>query len=255
MIAGVGSLLSIVAIYPLNSAMIPALGRASLLVTVPGEDLLTAVGLAYLVWSAPWTLDTKTAAVRLGAVAGLVFGIAEAAINKSGLDGILFSTPVHMAASGLVGIGLVFAAGRRARGGSDSSVYLGRDTVSLAGVAIGCHLAYDLLAGSIGLGGVLMALGLAGAALLAGIYNYLPEDPSSFPVSEPVELLAGAFAKLTQSAGGAAPAFQAGLVPAPAPTGPIRPAPGAARDCPGCGVALSVDYTFCPGCGSRVATM
>jgi hypothetical protein len=125
---------------------------------------------------------------------------------------------------------------------------------SLAGIAIGCHLAYDLLAGSIGLGGVLVALGLAGAALLA-IYNYLPEDPWAFPVSDPLELLAGAFAKLTQGSAGAAPAFQAGLLPAPDPTGPITPAPGAARDCPGCRVALSADYTFCPGCGSQVATM
>ena len=53
-VAALGSVLSVLAIYPINVAFIPALGDpAALLVTVPAEDLLTAVGLAYLVWSAP----------------------------------------------------------------------------------------------------------------------------------------------------------------------------------------------------------
>jgi hypothetical protein len=222
-IAGLGSVLSVLAIYPINVAFIPALGDpAALLVTVPAEDLLTAAGLAYLVWSAPYTLSTTNLGVRLGACAGVAFGLVETAINNSGMLGILLSTPLHMIASAMVGIGLVFAAGRRGRGCSDSSVFLNRGTVSLAVIAIGCHLAYDLLARAVGPAGVLAGLGLAGVVLFA-IYRYLPQDASAVAIPGPVELLTGAFARL--GSGGAARRLSTAGLPPPtaAPAWAVAP--------------------------------
>jgi hypothetical protein len=255
-IAGLGSLLSVVVIYPLNSAVIPALGNpAALLVTVPAEDLLTAIGLGYLVWAAPATLATKTAGVRLGAVAGLVFGVVETVLNGSGLLGILFSTPLHMAVSAIIGIGLVFAAGRRRGGRSDASVFLFRDTVSLVVIAIGCNFAYDALARSLGIVGVLAGLGLIGA-VLAVIYRHLPEDLSPFVVSDPVTLLSAAFARAARQTRPAAAPMTA--VPAPsaaAPAGtPAAATSLAARFCSACGTTLTAGYAFCPGCGGRIAS-
>ncbi len=256
-IAGLGSLLSVVVIYPLNVAVIPALGNpAALLVTVPAEDLLTAIGLAYLAWAAPATLATKTAGVRLGAVAGLVFGIVETAINGSGIEGIAFSTPLHMAVSALIGIGLVFAAGRRRAGGVDASVFLGRETASFVIVAIGSHFAYDVLARALGAVGVLAGLALVGA-VLAVIYRHLPEDLSGVVVSDPISLLSGALAQASVQARPAAPAAP----PAAWPTAPTTmAAPTAAmaapapRYCSACGTPLTTGYAFCPGCGGRIAS-
>ena len=268
-IAGLGSLLSVVVIYPLNLAVIPALGNpAALLVTVPVEDLLTAIGLAYLAWAAPETLATKTAGVRLGAVAGLVFGVVETAINGSGIEGIAFSTPLHMAVSALIGIGLVFAAGRRRAGGVDASVFLGRETASVVIVAIGCHFAYDALARALGVVGVLAGLALVGA-VLAVIYRRLPEDLSGVAVSDPISLLSGAFAQAPAparpttmaappTAMPAAPttiaASSATMPAAPAATPAAMPAAPAPRYCSACGTPLTPGYAFCPGCGGRIAS-
>jgi hypothetical protein len=225
-IAGLGSVLSVLAIYPINVAFIPALGDpAALLVTVPAEDLLTAAGLAYLVWSAPYTLSTTHLGLRLGACAGVAFGLVETAINNSGMLGILLSTPLHMITSAMVGIGLTFAAGRHGRGWSDSSVFLNRGTVSLAVIAISCHLAYDLLARGVGPAGVLAGLGLAGVVLFA-IYRYLPQDASEVAIPGPIELLTGAFARI--GSGGAA----RGLPTASLPPPPAAPAWAAAAQSP-----------------------
>ncbi len=264
-IAGLGSLLSVVVIYPLNSAVVPALGNpAALLVTVPAEDLLTAIGLAYLVWMAPAALSTKTAGVLLGAVAGLVFGLVETVINRSGIDGIIFSTPLHMAVSALIGIGLVFAAGRRRGGRSDASVFLFRDTASLVVIAIGCHFAYDVLARALGIAGVLGGLALIGV-VLAVIYRLLPEDPSAFVVSDPVRLLSDAFARaVPQTRPAAMPAAPAAPAPPAAPAAPSPPAAAAPvaaplpapepRFCSTCGIPLTPGYAFCPGCGRRITS-
>ena len=230
-IVGLGAVLSVLAIYPINVAFIPALGDpAALLVTVPAEDLLTAAGLAYLVWSAPYALSTTNLGLRLGACAGLAFGLVETAINNSGMMGILLSTPLHMIASAMVGVGLVFAAGQRGRGWSDYSVFLNRGTVSLAAIAIGCHLAYDLLARAVGPAGVLAGLALAGIVLFA-IYRYLPQDASAVAIPGPIELLTGAFSGLGSS--GAARRLPTAALPLPpaapawAMSGP-SPAPYAA---------------------------
>ncbi len=280
-IAALGALLSVLIIYPFNAAVIPALGNpGALLLTVPAERILTAAGLAWLAWTTPASISSKSAGLRLGAVAGLAFGLVETVIGGSGALGLLFSTPLHMIVAALVGIGVAFAAGRRLAGGTAvSAILLGRDTVSLLVIAIGCHLAYDLAASTTGLLGVLVGLALAGAVLF-GIYRELPEDLRAASVTDPVSLLTAAFARVGGGlsagtrAGGVAlplPGHTAGGVPVTAPQGPASsgarapataPAPGWAPSGVPAGPApagpapaappVRRQVRFCSGCGAGV---
>lgn len=231
-ISMLGALLSIVVIYPVNLAFINGLGNPSaIIVTVPVEEIFKLLGVIFLVFRYPESLADKASGAKLGGLAGLTFGLLETVVNRSGLLGIIFSTPMHIVSSGLIGMGLVFAAGkRRKQSRSDVSVLFGMDTLTFFLIALALHYLYNFLAFSLQLPGIL--IGLSGTFVVFYLlYRYLPQDFNTIQVADPLQLLSDTFHSRRISAG---------------------EKPKANAFCTQCGRKLEEVWSVCPNCGKTI---
>jgi len=161
------------------------------------EELAKAAGVIFLALSYPYVIASKGRGLLLGGLAGLGFAFTENLFYATapGTDVIaraLLPVPMHVMASGIVGLGFVYLAQDRieTREGAPKigvSTFKSKDMGSLLAVAMVMHGQYNFLS-YFGYAGSLFGL------LIAGFVYYrlgktLPENLLFFTVPGPVGLL------------------------------------------------------------------
>ena len=169
------------------------------------EEPAKAAGVIFLAFSYPYAIASKGRGLILGGLAGLGFAFTENLFYAtiSGTDVIaraLLPVPMHVMASGVAGMGLVYLAQdrietRSPRSGTGSSTFRLRDVGSLVAVAIVLHGQYNLLS-YFGYAGSLFGLVIAGFVYYR-LVKGLPEDLQFFMVPGPVGLLTSTVRNIT----------------------------------------------------------
>lgn len=234
MIVLLGGVLSVLIVYPVNFAAIRAMGSLpALIITVPVEEMAKVIGLVFLLVRSPKILKSKTQGVKLGGLAGLAFGLCETVISRSGVLGMILSTPLHILCSGLVGIGLVFSAGQRKEQDEISlSTVINQETLLFLLIAIGLHFMYNFLAFTLREVGLI--IGFSGTvAVFLLLYNSLPSEADAMSGTSVFGLLSNAFRAGPSS---------------------LKREPRKINFCSECGSRTKEGSLFCHRCGKKLET-
>jgi hypothetical protein len=161
------------------------------------EEPAKATGVIFLALSYPYVISDKSRGLLLGGLAGLGFAFTEnlfyASIQSADVVArALLPVPLHIMASGIGAMGLVYLAQSRMktqtlpRGGGYSHFKL-RNVASLFAVAVTIHMQYNLLS-YFGYVGSLLGLMVTGFVYYR-LGRTLPADLRFFTVPGPVGLL------------------------------------------------------------------
>ena len=162
------------------------------------EEPAKAAGVIFLALSFPDVLQFKARGLVLGGLAGLGFAFTENLFYATapGTDIVaraILPVPMHIMASGIVGLGLVYLAQnrmetRKTHPRIDLSTFRSRDMGSLMAVAMVMHGQYNYLS-SLGYAGSLFGLGIA-CFVYYRLEKTLPENLQFFTIPGPMGLLA-----------------------------------------------------------------
>lgn len=231
LIAFAGAIVSILIVYPVNLVTTRAVGAlAGLVITVPVEEIAKVIGIIFLLLRYPENLGGKTQGLKLGAIAGLTFGLFETAISRSGVFGLLFSTPLHVMCSGIVGIGLAFSAVQtQDKNKTLSSILTNWQTGSFFLIAMGIHFIYNFLAFTLREAGLIIGFA-AVIFVFIRLYKSIPQEANAMSGVTPFQLL-----------------FR---TTPPKPSG-HKQKPKTINYCSGCGAKIKEGQSFCPQCGKK----
>jgi hypothetical protein len=170
------------------------------------EEPVKAAGVIFLALSYPYAIASKVRGLILGGLAGLGFAFTENLFYATlpGTDIIaraLLPVPMHVMASGIVGLGFVYLAQdrietRKAEPKIGVSTFKSKDMGSLLAVAMVMHGQYNFLS-YFGYPGSLFGLLIAGFVYFR-LEKTLPENLLFFTVPGPVGLLSSTVRFLPQ---------------------------------------------------------
>jgi RsiW-degrading membrane proteinase PrsW (M82 family) len=196
-VALLGGIVSgIIIVLPLNT-FFGFLSRETVFIAPVIEEPAKAVGVIFLALSYPYVIASKTRGLILGGLAGLGFAFTENLFYATvpGTDVVaraLLPVPMHVMASGIVGLGLVYLAQdrietREAGPKIGVSTFKSKDMGSLLVVAMIVHAQYNFLS-YLGYTGSLFGLVIAGFVYYR-LGKTLPDNLLFFTVPGPVKLL------------------------------------------------------------------
>jgi hypothetical protein len=158
------------------------------------EEPAKATGVIFLAVSYPYVISDKTRGLLLGGLAGLGFAFTEnlfyASIQSTDVVArALLPVPLHIMASGVAAMGLVYLAQNRMKTNRELSVshFRLRNVASLFAVAVAIHMQYNLLS-YFGYLGSLLGLMITGFVYYR-LGRTLPADLRFFTVPGPVGIL------------------------------------------------------------------
>lgn len=192
-----GIVSAVIIVLPLNTFFGPV--RTETIFIAPLiEEPAKAAGVILLAFSYPYVVASRVRGLILGGLAGLGFAFTENLFYATvpGTDVIaraLLPVPMHVMASGVAGLGLVYLAQDRMETRSTGSrvgvsAFRLRDVGSLLAVAMVVHGQYNFLS-YFGYAGSLLGLVITGFVYYR-LVKALPEDLQFFTVPGPVGLLA-----------------------------------------------------------------
>jgi RsiW-degrading membrane proteinase PrsW (M82 family) len=191
-----GIVSAIIIVLPLNT-FFGFLARETVFIAPLIEEPAKAVGAIFLALSYPYVIASKRRGLILGGLAGLGFAFTENLFYATvpGTDIVaraLLPVPMHVMASGIVGLGLVYLAQdrietREAASKIGVSTFKSKDMGSLLVVAIVIHVQYNFLS-YFGYSGSLFGLVIAGFVYYR-LGKTLPDNLLFFTVPGPVGLL------------------------------------------------------------------
>jgi RsiW-degrading membrane proteinase PrsW (M82 family) len=162
------------------------------------EEPAKATGVIFLAFRYPYVLASKVRGLILGGLAGLGFAFTEnlfyAAMPETDVIArALLPVPMHVMASGVVGLGLVYLAqdqieARKGHPGIGGSTFGSKEMGSLLAVAMVMHGQYNFLSYFGHAAGSLFGLVIA-SFVYYRLAKTLPEDLQFFTIPGPVKLL------------------------------------------------------------------
>ena len=196
-VALLGGIVSAVIIaLPLNT-FFGFLSRETVFIAPLIEEPAKAAGVIFLALSYPYVIASKVRGLILGGLAGLGFAFTENLFYATvpGTDVVaraLLPVPMHVMASGIVGLGFVYLAQDRIETRDAApkigvSTFKSKDMGSLLAVAMVMHVQYNFLS-YFGYAGSLFGLVIAGFVYYR-LAKTLPENLLFFTVPGPVGLL------------------------------------------------------------------
>jgi hypothetical protein len=214
------------------------------------EEPAKAVGVIFLSISYPYVVASKVRGLILGGLAGLGFAFTEnlyyaTVPGTNVIARAVLPVPMHVMASGVVGLGLVYLAqnrieARKAGPKIDISTFRSKDMGSLLAVAIVMHIQYNFLS-YFGYPGSLFGIVIAGFVYYR-LAKTLPENLQFFTVPGPVGLLASTVRFAPRK-----------LVELPKPkvvTLTLRPSRAQPAYCMNCGQPIPNSEGVCDRCGA-----
>jgi hypothetical protein len=191
-----GIVSAVIVALPLNT-LFGFVATETVLVAPVVEEPAKVAGVIFLAFSYPHVVASKARGLILGGLAGLGFAFTENLFYATvpGTDVIaraLLPVPMHVMASGIVGLGLVYLAqdrmeNRKDEPKTDPSTFKSKDTLSLLAAAVVMHGQYNLLS-HFGYVGSLLGLLIAGFVYYR-LVKTLPENLLFFTIPGPVGLL------------------------------------------------------------------
>jgi hypothetical protein len=191
-----GIVSAIIIVLPMNT-FFGFLARETVFIAPVIEEPAKAVGVIFLALSYPYVVASKARGLILGGLAGLGFAFTENLFYATvpGTDIVaraLLPVPMHVMASGIVGLGLVYLAQdrietREASSKIGVSTFKSKDMGSLLVVAMIVHAQYNFLS-YFGYAGSLFGLVIAGFVYYR-LGKTLPDNLLFFTVPGPVRLL------------------------------------------------------------------
>lgn len=212
------------------------------------EEPAKAIGVLFLAIYYPYVVSRKSSGILLGGLAGLGFAFTEnlfyATMPQTDIVArALLPVPMHIMASGVAALGLVYVAQRRRMAPLESpkqilSRFYSRNVVSLLAVAVAIHTQYNLLS-YFGYPGSMLGLMIAGFVYYR-VETVLPEDLRLFTAPSPIRLITSTVrVKVLRHP------FHTSSVP---PTVGVGPAENGAF-CIICGHRISQGESYCDRCG------
>ena len=248
-VALLGGIVSAVIIaLPLNT-FLGFVSAEKILLAPVIEEPAKATGLIFLALSYPHVIPTKVRGLILGGLAGLGFAFTEnlfyATMPQTDVVArAVLPVPMHVMASGVAGLGLVYLAQnrietRKNEHGRGASTFSLRNAGSLMAVAMVMHGQYNFLS-YFGYAGSLVGLAIVGFVYYQ-LGRALPENLKFFTVPGPLGLLASTVhvKVLTRR------------VPSPRIISVTLDKPEQQTGyCIKCGRHISLGAGFCDGCGA-----
>jgi RsiW-degrading membrane proteinase PrsW (M82 family) len=248
-VALLGGIVSAVIIaLPLNT-FLGFVSAENILLAPVIEEPAKATGLIFLALTYPDVISTKVRGLILGGLAGLGFAYTEnlfyATMPQTDVVArAVFPVPMHVMASGVVGLGLVYLAQNRIETrkndhGRGASTFSSRNVGSLMAVAMVMHGQYNFFS-YFGYAGSVVGLAIAGFVCYQ-LGRALPENLKFFTVPGPVGLLTSTVhvKVLTRT------------VPPPRIISVTLDKPEQQTwYCINCGQRISLGAAFCEGCGA-----
>lgn len=249
-VALLGGIVSAVIIaLPLNT-LFGFVRTETILIAPIIEEPAKAAGVIFLAFSYPHAIASKARGLILGGLAGLGFAFTENLFyaTVSGTDVIaraLLPVPMHMMASGVAGMRLVYLAQdrietRNPRSGMESSTFRVRDVGSLLAVAMVLHGQYNFLS-YFGYAGSLFGLVIA-VFVYYRFVKALPEDLQFFTVPGPVGLLTSTVSNITLKRVDFSQPKIVSLT--------LRPREQQTTHCINCGQTIADNARVCDNCGT-----
>jgi len=250
-VALLGGIVSAVIIaLPLNT-FFGFLSRETVFIAPLIEEPAKAAGVIILALSYPYVIASKARGLILGGLAGLGFAFTENLFYATvpGTDVVaraLLPVPMHVMASGIVGLGFVYLAQDRietrdAASKIGVSTFKSKDMGSLLAVAMVMHVQYNFLS-YLGYAGSLFGLVIAGFVYYR-LAKTLPENLLIFTVPGPVGLLSSTVRFPPKKRVNMPPPRIVSLTLDSSERQPAhcvncgRPIPNGADDCDGCGAS------------------
>jgi len=241
-----GTISAVIIVLPLNT-FLGFINAESILLAPIIEESSKMVGVAFLALRYPQVISSKRQGVILGGFAGLGFAFTEnlfyATIPGTNVVArAILPVPMHVMASGVAGLGLVYFAQRRIdlrrrNSGGDSSNFKLRMVGSLLTIAMLLHGQYNFLS-TFGYVGSLIGLMIAGFVYYR-LGKSLPENLKVAIVPDPVKLLRSTVqVKVLKE-----------VVSPRAVTVSVN-GMGQVGYCISCGRQISQAAPFCDGCGA-----